>query len=420
MRNPCPLLVLLACWLLTACTPFSRASSEEADSTVAVSESDLTEQARLWADSVYSRMTVRERVGQLLMPALYASDHPYNLKMLRWYADSLRVGGILLLKGEVASAAAIADSLASFASASPKPFLAVDAETGLGMRFSDAPLFPWNSDIDRQADENDFFDYGAEVGREARLLGINMVLGPVVDIDRSETEGRGVMKKRSLGSDQLRVSDLSLAYARGLESRGVMSVVKHFPGHGPTKSDSHESLPVISTPADELFAIDLMPFRTAVQNGLSCIMVGHIWAPGLDSVRRPASFSPVVIGHLLREQMGFRGLVIVDAMGMGAAKGFSSVDAVNAGADIIIAPAATEREIEALEAVLADGSLPEGTLADACKRILFYKYIFSVGEPAFEPEERSHDILKERLREEAPRILDILTHPAKPDDEGKF
>lgn len=403
-------LPLLALMMACAC---SRKPETIVESEPDLAETfDLTSEAWTWADSINSSMTLEEQLAQMVMPAIFASADDVTMERLKWYAEDLRVGGILLLKGTAEEAAQIADSLETFRDRnpySPGTFLAVDAETGLGMRFSDAPLFPWLSDIHREADDQTFFDYGQEVGREARIAGINMVLGPVVDVDRDERKGGSIMKKRSLGSDQLRVSELSLAYARGLESQGVLSVAKHFPGHGPTSTDTHKGLATITTPRDELYAIDLMPFRTVVQNGLSCVMVGHIWVQALDSIRRPASFSPVVIQGLLREEMGFQGLVLVDAVGMGAAKGYTGADAIMAGADIIIAPADTERELSILQQAVIDGLLTEQQIDETCRRILFHKYLRGLHDSHRSVADTTENIkIKEHLHKEAPHIIGRL------------
>lgn len=409
--------VIVSClliWAMGGCSRLKPSEVEEVRESTEIEKADLSSEALAWADSVVAEMSLDEQLAQLLMPSLYSSADPATLQRLDDYASRIRVGGILLLKGEASAAALMADSLEAVRRRLPLAvgtFLAVDAETGLGMRFSDAPRFPWNRDVDPAAGDEVFFDYGAEVGREARITGINMILGPVVDIDRLENARAGVMKRRSLGSDQLRVAELSLAYARGLESRGVACVVKHFPGHGPTASDSHRSLPAISTPRDELYAIDLLPFRNMIQNGVSAVMVGHIWAQALDSVKRPASFSPIVIQQLLREEMGFDGLVLVDAMEMEGARGYSGADAIIAGADMIIAPPDTRLELDRLREAVAAGWLSRERVSDSCRRILFYKYLYGVNSPQTEVDANpaSRDEIKERLHEEAPRIISNLT-----------
>lgn len=372
---------------------------------------DLTTEARLWADSICGLMTLDEKLGQMLMPALFSRTDAATLNSVNWYANNLKVGGILLLKGEAEAAAQIADSLEAYRSRqshSPGMYLAVDAETGLGMRFSDAPLFPWLSEISRHADEGTFYDYGREVAREAQIAGINMILGPVIDVNRLE-ERQGIMRRRSLGSDQLRVAQLSLAYASGLESQDIASVVKHFPGLGSTISDTHKTLATINTSADELYGIDLLPFKKAVQNGVSCVMVGHVWAPALDSVKRPASFSPVIIQKLLRDEMNFKGLVIVDALGMGGAQGFTSADAIKAGADIILAPLDTKKELSTLREAVSTGTLNEERINESCRRILFHKYIHSIhNSDRLSEKSSSKNNIKEHLSKEAPNIIDRL------------
>lgn len=370
---------------------------------------DITEEAMIWADSVVNSMTLEEQAAQLLMPAVYARSDEESMRRIRWYADSLKVGGLLLLQGDVESAASIADTLETIRRKSPLKtgyFLSVDAETGLGMRFSDAPQFPWNHDIPADVADQTFFDYGSEVGREAQLTGINMILGPVVDIDR----GRGVMKMRSLGSDQGRVADLSLAYAKGLESRGVISVAKHFPGHGPTTTDSHTGLPKIQTSREELYNVDLLPFRSMIANGLSGVMVGHIWVEAIDSVKRPASFSPRIMKRLLRHEMGFKGLVLVDAIGMGGAKGYNTADAVQAGADLIIAPEDTMAALVEIVGAVKTGRIRHDEIKERCRRVLFYKYLFNIPFNSRKSHEQgASSQLKERLLEEALPIIDSLS-----------
>lgn len=403
----------LAWWILTVviCAMTGCVSSEkETQEIPPPPKMDITEEALVWADSAVGRMTLEEQIGQLLMPAVFSRTDPATMRQIEEYARDLKIGSLLLLKGDAESATVIADTLESIRdrdSIGAGYIIAVDAETGLGMRFSDAPLFPWNHNISPEVQDQTFYDYGREVGREAQLAGINMVLGPVVDVDRN-TGLKGVMRMRSLGSDQLRVAELSVAYAAGLESQGVMSVAKHFPGHGPTTTDSHRGLPSITVSREELDSIDLAPFRRYIGNRLSGVMVGHIWAESLDSVKRPASFSPEIIMQLLRKEMGFNGLVVVDAIAMAGAQGYTSADAIKAGADIIIAPADTKGALsDLLEAVKA-GQITPGDIRERARRVLFYKYLFNVPFGRRKNFEVPSGQLKERLHEEALPIIDSL------------
>lgn len=401
----------LALLLFGACartSPSSDASLSPREASVPQAPDSLS-RARAWADSVCSLMSLRQQAAQLVMPALYTVADAGNLRQLKEYVVVLNVGGVLLLKGEASSAAVMADSVVVWGSGMegfPGLFFALDAENGLGMRFSDAPTFPWNRSVSPDADTGLFFDYGREVAREANVAGVNMILGPVADVGRAHLEGGGAMKYRTLGNDPRRVADLSCAYLRGLKAGGVIGVIKHFPGHGPTSVDSHRKLPVITLRADELFAVDLLPFGQAVRDGVPAVMVGHILAAALDSVERPASFSPAVIDGLLRDEMGFDGLVLVDAVNMAGADGFTGADAVAAGADIIVAPADTRREIDGLVAAVADGSLPAFRLEESCRRVLMMKFLYGVNSPS--PVSASPDTIRERLHREAPSIISRL------------
>lgn len=358
--------------LLCSCGPKAPAKTDSAHS---VELSDLTDDAYRWADSLLERMTVGERVGQLVMPSIYASGDAATLRRLRQYAAQMHVGGVVLLKGDLNSAAVMARAMQRQACGGA--IVAIDAEWGLAMRLSDAPHYPSNGSLGRSADEELMFDYGREIARECRRVGINMLLGPVVDVVPSG--GSGVIGKRSFGSDPHRVADLAVAYAAGVESGGVVSVAKHFPGHGSPKGDSHRTLPVVDRDLAELDSVDLYPFRQYIDRGLSGVMVGHLAVPALDSVARPAAVSPVVVGDMLRGKLGFRGLVLTDALNMAGASGYGAVDAIMAGADIVVAPADTEVELKALLEAVAKGKLAMETVNERCRRILFYKYLLGVG-----------------------------------------
>lgn len=345
------------------------AAPEPADTAPEVA--DITAEAQAWADSVSAGMTLRQKVSQMFMPALYASADYWTLRQVREYADS-SIGGVVLLKGDVRGAMAIADTLSGAAGVGA--FVAIDAEWGLAMRLADAPQFPDNQSISPGVDDQLMYDYGRELARECRLLGINMVLGPVVDV----SVPGGFMRRRSYGDDPRRVADLALAYARGLEDGDVVSVAKHFPGHGSVSADSHKGKGVIERSLNEMDSIDLYPFRKWIEQRLSGIMVGHLAVPSIDSEMRPAAMSRTVITDLLRDDLGFSGLVLTDAINMKGAEGLGSVEAIKAGADIIVAPTSTRREIEDVVAAVGSGEIAEETIDAHVRRILFYKYLLGL------------------------------------------
>ncbi len=334
--------------------------------------SDLTADALNMADSLLASMSLEQRVGQCFMPTIFSRCDSITLSRLEDYINRLQVGGVVLLKGDLRSAA----EMSVKASNAPVPmFTAIDAEWGLGMRLVDAPNFPRNGRLSAEADEDMLFDYGREVARECRRVGINMVLGPVVDVVENP---RGVIGSRSFGSDPKRVADLGVAYARGVESGDVLSVAKHFPGHGSPTGDSHKTLPMIGRSLHQLDSIDLYPFRSYIDAGLSGVMVGHLAVPAIDPQALPAAVSPVVIQDLLREELGFKGLVLTDALNMGGATGHSAKSAFLAGADMVVGPGDTEREIADVVKAVKRGEIEEGVIAEHCRRILFYKSLLGL------------------------------------------
>lgn len=343
------------------------------------SENDITQRALSFADSLLVTMTLEERVGQCIMPSLYANSDPSTLSMLRHYIEDYHIGGIVLLQGNIESAKRIS----GIGKESKIPlFISIDAEWGLGMRLQDAKVYPKNGNIGVEVEESELYDYGREISKECKEIGINMVLGPVVDISNSMG---GIIGKRSFGEDPVLVSNYGIAYAKGLESGGVISVAKHFPGHGSTVSDSHKGPVKVEKSITALDSMDLMPFRNYVNSGLTGVMAGHIKVNALDPDGNAASVSTDMLTSLLREEMGFRGLVLTDAFDMGGANGFSGVEAIEAGADLILSPRSPGREYEEIILNVKNGDLDISVLNERCRRILFYKYIFGLFKDSSKP-----------------------------------
>lgn len=335
---------------------------------------DITADATTWADSVCGTLSLECKVAQLFMPAVFAKDDYWTVRQVKEYMEKC-VGGVLLLKGDTLSARNLIDS-ARMAS-KVLPFIAIDAEWGLAMRLTDAPEFPANSKIAPGTDDQLMYDYGREIARECRQLGINIVLGPVVDVSSPYS----FMLNRSFGNDPKRVADLAIAYARGLEDGDVISVAKHFPGHGSVASDSHFRKGIIDRSLNEMDSIDLYPFRKWIEQRLSAIMVGHLAVPSIDSELLPAAVSPTVITDLLKNDLGFKGLIITDAINMKGAEGYSAIDALKAGADFIIAPLNTFKEINIIVNAVMTGEISEEEIDSHVKKILFYKYLIGLDHP---------------------------------------
>lgn len=332
-----------------------------------VIESDYTDEAYAWADSILGSMTEEERIGQLLMPAVMSVADEITIDKIDKYVANQHIGGLLLLGGNMQSAEEICSYVKEITSVTP--LLAIDAEWGLAMRFPEAEEFPKNNLLSEK-DEQYMYDYGNEIAHQCRQLGINMVLGPVLDVARPKS----YISYRSFGSDADKVASLGVAYAKGLEDGRVISVAKHFPGHGSTKADSHKTLPLVELDSLALDSIDLKPFKSYIQSALSGIMIGHLSVPALDKSGASTSVSKAIIHKLLRNKIGFEGLIISDALNMEGASGISALEAIKAGADIVIAPANTSESYNEILNAVKSRNLSINVVNDRCRRILFHKY----------------------------------------------
>ncbi|MDE6559652.1 MAG: hypothetical protein K2K29_07175, partial [Muribaculaceae bacterium] len=362
----------------------------------------LTSDALAYADSICATLPLQRKAAMLLMPATFTRTDSYTINQVLVYARDMGVGGLVLLKGSLSEAAVMIDSI--YAVAPEGMFIAADAENGLKMRFEDAPEFPWNRELGRLSDDQLMYEFGREIARECRVVGINMILGPVMDIVPGENY-HGIMGKRSLGSNPDVVADLAIAYSKGVEDGGVLTVAKHFPGHGSANHDSHKALGEVYSSRLQLDSIDLYPFRRYIREGLSGVMVGHLAVTALDTIRRPAIVSPVIMDHILRRQLGFHGLILTDAINMEGAMGIKAWQAIAAGADMVIAPTDTRAEIDAIVEAVINGNLSEDIVNDRCRRILFYRFLTGANHKRTI---RSQEDIKNRVNKFAPAMQDSI------------
>lgn len=333
-----------------------------------------------WVDSVFDSMTLDERIGQLFVLGVNVNTSQNNKAVLKSYVEDMKIGGILFTHGTARDQAELTNYGQSLAKV---PLLiTLDGEWGLSMRLRDTPRFPINMMLGAIDDDSLIYEYGKEVGRECRLMGIHVNFAPVLDINSNPDNP--VIGKRSFGEDVESVTRKALLYAKGLESEGVMSVAKHFPGHGDTSDDSHKTLPLVAHDTVRLKKYELYPFKKFIDEGFSGVMVGHLSAPALDSrTNLPASLSPVIIDSLLRGQMGFKGLIFTDALEM---KGVSNnndmiVNAVLAGNDILLKPENPLSQVKLLVNAVKLGIVPQQVIEDRCLRILRYKYCLGLNKP---------------------------------------
>jgi beta-glucosidase-like glycosyl hydrolase len=237
-----------------------------------------------------------------------------NVEKLTSYIQNQKIGGLLFAKSTIESQAKLTNQLQ--AQARIPLFISLDGEWGLSMRIENTPRFPKNIALGAIKNSRQIYDYGREVARQCKLMGIHINFAPVLDINNNPNNP--VINIRSFGESRERVANAALAYSAGLESRGVISVGKHFPGHGNTSVDSHLGLPTLNLSLARIDSLELYPFKKYIKNGYSGLMVGHLYLPAFDTDTIPASLSSSVINDLLKDELEFEGLIFTDAASVGS------------------------------------------------------------------------------------------------------
>lgn len=329
-----------------------------------------------WVDSVFDSMTYDERIGQLFMVIADPKSDNRNMQRLMRYVNEIKIGGILFHKGNPVTQAEVTNRLQK-ASRVPM-FVSLDGEWGLSMRLSGTTRFPKNMMLGAIENNQLITEYGKEVARQCKEMGIQINFAP--DMDVNSNTDNPVIGLRSFGENPQAVAEKGLAYARGLEGKGIISVSKHFPGHGDTSEDSHNTLPSVHHDLARLDSVELYPFKRYIYDGYAGVMTGHLYVPALDKTRNlPSSFSRPIVTGLLKDKLGFRGLCFTDALAMkGATTSKSdnpSVKALLAGNDILLAPAAPINDFTAVKEAIDEGILNIEEVEAKCIKILQYKYI---------------------------------------------
>lgn len=328
-----------------------------------------------WVDSLMNTLTINQKVGQLFMIQVYPEKNERLTNEVLDQINRYEVGGILVMQSGPVSLAKTCNRLQE---ASHLPLIvATDAETGLGFRLDSTINYPDPQALGAIQSDSLIYRMGYEIGQQCRMLGINMNMAPVADINL--TPDNPVINFRSFGENRRLVALNAWLYAKGMQDAGVLAVAKHFPGHGNTVTDSHLNLPVISGSKAELDSVELFPFTFLVQNGIGAIMTAHLQVPALESSRAlPSSLSARIIKRKLIGEIGFKGLIITDAMNMkGVSNQFSSaesaVKALKAGNDMIEVVPRLDKAIDAVLNAVAAGELSVEEINEKCRKILSVK-----------------------------------------------
>jgi beta-N-acetylhexosaminidase len=323
-------------------------------------------------------LSLREKIAQLVMPWVagsYAAFDDTTLVRLRGWIDSLRIGGIVI---SIGSPLDIAAKLNFLQRRSKLPLLiASDLEGGSSFRFNGGTPFPTNMGVGATGSERAAYQMGRITASEGRAVGVHLTFSPVADVNNNPANP--IINTRSFGGDARAVARLVAAAVRGTQDGGMLATAKHFPGHGDTDTDSHLALPVIRADWPRLDSLELTPFRAAIQAGVRVVMSAHIALPGLErDTSVPATLAPEILTGILRDSLKFKGLVVTDALDMGAlvnsyGPGESAVKAFLAGSDLLLMPVDPRGAIDAMEEAVRSGRVTRARLDRSLRRVLTIK-----------------------------------------------
>ena len=335
-----------------------------------------SDQETKWVDSIYSKMSLQEKIGQLFMISAYSNKDSVHVKSVEKLIQDYKVGGIIFFQGGPVRQAKLTNQYQS--KAKIPLFVGIDAEWGLGMRLDSTYTYPWNMTLGAIQDLSLIENVGKNMANENKRIGVHFNFAPVLDINTNPKNP--IIGNRSFGEDKVNVSNKAIALMRGVESQGVFSTGKHFPGHGDTATDSHKALPLVDFSKERIDLVELYPYKRIFDEGLVSVMVAHLNIPSLEPrPNYPSSASYDIVTNLLQKQLGFEGLIFTDGLAMKGASNFKppgelEIAVILAGNDILLCPENVPVAFQKLEVACTDGTITEERLAHSVKKILHYKF----------------------------------------------
>ena len=329
-----------------------------------------------WVDSVYNALTFDERIGQLFMVSAYSNKDSVHVKAIDKLIQENKVGGLIFFQGGPVRQAKLTNR---FQSKAKVPLLiGIDAEWGLSMRLDSTYRYPFNMTLGAIQNKKLIETIGVQMGEENKRIGVHFNFAPVLDINTNPKNP--IIGFRSFGENKENVAESALALMKGYQSLGLLATGKHFPGHGDTEIDSHHALPTITFSKARLDSIEMYPYKKLFAEGLASVMVAHLNVPSLEPRENiPSSVSHNIITDVLKNQLGFKGLIFTDALNMKAAKNFREpgdidLEAFQAGNDILLCAENVPVAAEKICLAYQDSLITEERLAYSVKKILKYKY----------------------------------------------
>ena len=340
-----------------------------------ISNSDI-KKANDWVDKTYNSLSQDEKLGQLFIVALYTNKGEEFINQIRNIVKNDKIGGLILMQDDAAREINLVNE---FQSQSKVPLMiGMDAEWGVFQRIAKAHKYPWAITLGAIQDKNLITEMSAKIAEDCKRMGVNWDFAPVVDVNTNPNNP--IIGNRSFGSDVNNVVNSALAYSNGLQDNRILAAIKHFPGHGDTDKDSHLDLPVVSHNLERLEKIEIAPFKALMNKGIGGVMVAHLYVPSLENEKGiPASVSKKIVTGLLKEKLGYKGLIITDALNMGAvANKFKAGEldamAFKAGNDIMLFSQDVATGKKLIQKAIDNGEIQQNRVEESVKKILLTKY----------------------------------------------
>lgn len=334
------------------------------------------EKANTWVNKTYSQLSQNEKLGQLFIVALYTNKGESFINDVRNIVEKEKIGGLILMQDDAEREINLVNEFQK--NAKVPLLIGMDAEWGLYQRIPTAYKFPWAITLGAIQDKNLIYQMAEKIAQDCKRMGINWDFAPVVDVNTNPNNP--IIGNRSFGSDVDNVIHSALAYSKGLQDSNVLAAIKHFPGHGDTDTDSHLDLPVVSHNLERLNEIEIAPFKASMDKGIGGVMVAHLYVPTLENGKGiPASVSHKIVTELLKEKLGYKGLIITDALNMGAVAnkykaGELDAMAFKAGNDLMLFSQDVAKGKKLIQNAIDRGEIPQSRVEESVKKILLAKY----------------------------------------------
>ncbi|MBW3520974.1 glycoside hydrolase family 3 protein [Chryseobacterium sp. NKUCC03_KSP] len=359
-----------------------------------ISKQDL-KKAKEWVNQTYNSLSQDEKLGQLFIVALYTNKDENHINQVRNIVTNDKIGGLILMQDDAAKEINLVNE---FQQKSKVPLMiGMDAEWGLYQRINTAHKFPWAMTLGAIQDKDLIYKMAAKIAEDCKRMGINWDFAPVVDVNTNPNNP--IIGNRSFGSEVSNVTRSALSYANGLQDHNILAAIKHFPGHGDTNTDSHLDLPVVSHNLERLNKIELAPFKALMDKGIGGVMVAHLYVPSLESGKGiPASVSKKIITDLLKDKWGYKGLIITDALNMGAVAnkykpGELDALAFKAGNDIMLFSQGVSEGKKLIQKAIDKGEISQARVEESVKKILLTKYFLGLNQyTPKDPENVNYDL----------------------------